>query len=709
MYKLKLVILSVAIIIFLGITSQVAARGVPAPSQLLVVLADRQALAEYEGGSDLSNSFVGLISTLKEGQLLAFISVDEPTNVLGPSLIGNPEFDSFLVHIEARLASSRLDQGADWVRALKETYNLLSSERAPAGSTVYIITGGTSQADLARAADGLKPVVSLFEETKWPIVGLSLPGASPETRGFLTEISEGSGGHSLELSVPEGFKTLSDEILREAAKGSLAQLGEGDLLPHQVLTFNLSIAPGTREASLIFFKEDPYGSFRLSNPSGLESSSGDRSFSSVIETPNVVVWRLGDPVPGQWKVDVRGIEGVVSAWLNVDNKYSPALESVGPMAINDPATLIATVRDDQQRVVIEGVTIVARVTTPEGTTLVHELNDDGVSGDSAAGDGYYSATIPPIGIQGEYKVELELYWPEFDHRISSQANFRGQDFPTIELTPVQTEELRPGERYKVASILVHIAGQPYAVSTDELISGLTSNVDESGVLEIKPERLVDQGRAWMYEVFFTPQQSGLHTLIFYLNMEYGGRQYIHSSDHIVLSSASPAAPPELVAPPAPAAAPAASQLPPIQPPVDSASFPWGLLAFPIVVAVVLVAVAIYWRRRTYPYGYLYDDKDEQVVDFANLKRRPIMSLLFKNSVFGRELAVPGLEGVTFSFFRDRIGLRNRRPTPTVRVNNQPLTVETTIQHRTWLGTHGRLYSFLLSPRGTQMEPGLADD
>lgn len=709
MYKLKLGILSLAIIIFSGTISQVSAGVAPAPSQLMVVLADRQALAETEGGTGIAKSFMGLISTLKEGHLLAFTSVDEPTDVLGPNLIGNPEFSSFLVHVDARLASSGFAPGADWVKAITETYNFLSSEQAPRGSTVYLIAGGTSQTDLADAADRLKPVVNLFKETEWSIIGLSLPGTSPEARGFLTGISEGSGGHSFELSPTEGFRSLSSEILREEAKGSLAQLGAGDLLPHQVLTITLPIAPGTRESTLLFFKEDPYGSLRLSNPFGLESSSGDRTLSSVTETPNVVIWSLIDPAPGQWRVDVRGIEGVVSAWHHADNKYSPALESIGPVAINDSASLIASVRDDQQRVVLEGVTVVARVTTPDGTTLVHELSDDGVSGDSVAADGYYSATILPLGVEGEYKVELELFWPEFGHSISSQATFRAQAFPVIELTPLQTEGLKQGERHTVASILVHVSGQPYAVSVDELTSGLTSNVDEAGVLEIKPTRLVDQGRAWMYDVFFTPEQPGLQTLVFYLNMEYAGKRYIHTSDHILLSSALPASPPVVVVPPASAAPPAAPQLPPIQPRVEPSSFPLGLIAVPIAVVVALVAGAIFWISRTYPYGFLYNDRDELVVDFGSLKRRPIMSLLFKNFVFGKELEVPGLEGVAFNFSRDRISLRSRRSTPTVRVNNQPLVSEAALQHRTWLGAHGRLYSFLLSPRGNQMEPGLADD
>ena len=94
-------------------------------------------------------------------------------------------------------------------------------------------------------------------------------------------------------------------ILREQAKGSLSEIGSGVLSPSEVLTSTFSVAPGTREATLVFFKEGPYGSLRLSNPSGYEASAGDRTMSLVVETPFIVIWRLVDPRPGEWRVDLR--------------------------------------------------------------------------------------------------------------------------------------------------------------------------------------------------------------------------------------------------------------------------------------------------------------------------------------------------------------------------------------------------------------------
>ena len=712
MFKPKPLMLLAAIIFVLGATSQVALGDSQVSRPVSVIVAGPGVMTEPEDGADLTESLIGLISSLSDGQPFAFVNANEPSNTLGPVLAGDLEFNALQEEIGASLASPVVRQRRDLlVSALAETYNLLANASAAPGSTVYLMIGDTGQANLDRWYEGLTTMVSLLKDTGWPIVGLSLSGASQETQAFLDKVSIDSGGESFALSVPDGFRGLSNRILRDQQMGSLTEVGIGTLSSGDVLTSTFSVAPGTRDTTLLFFKEGPYGALRLSNPSGFEASSGDRTTSSVMETPRVVIWRLTDPTPGQWSVEVRGIEGVVSAWQHASNKYSPALESLGAVPLNEPSVIIASVRDGREKALLDGVRLMATITTPKGGTLVHELNDDAVSGDSVAGDGFFSATIPPMTIEGEYKVELELSWPEFQHQVTSQSAFTAQAFPAIELTPIQTGGLQPGERAKVATVFVHVQGEPYAIPTEDLTSDLVSNGDKSGVLEITPQRLLDQGRAWLYDVFFTPEEEALNTLIFRLNMAYAGRQYTHTSDFVVLSSIMAAPPPEpaaVPAPPAPPAAPAPVQPPPL-PVAQPSGFPWGLLAIPVAIAAILAAAGVYWFTRTRPYGYLYDDRNERVTDFRTLKRHPIMSLLFKSAVRGKELSIPGLEGVWFRFSGKRIALRSQRATPTVRINNQPLIGQTNIQDRTYIGTHGRLFTFLLSPITLQTEPGGAGD
>ena len=59
--------------------------------------------------------------------------------------------------------------------------------------------------------------------------------------------------------------------------------------------------------------------------------------------------------------------------------------------------------------------------------------------------------------------------------------------------------------------------------------------------------------------------------------------------------------------------------------------------------------------------------------------------------------MPGLEGVVFQFDGSRINIRSSHEHPTVRVNNQPLVDKTDLEDKSWIGTGGKLYTFLANP------------
>ena len=503
MRRTKTVALLIGIVMLFGVASHVAVGDSGAADQMVVVLVDRYALAASQERVDLLRSFVGLVSTLRAGQHFLFAGLDEPAQRLGPFQPGDPDFDAFQEQIDTLLAPSGPQHDADLTDVLAETFNYLGSEQAQSGSTVYLVVADVPQAALAQVDGHLASVVDLFLESEWPIVGLGFPGASPESSDFLKRVSARSGGDSFELTAPDGLKRLAEKVLRDQAMGSLTELGRGALSASAVLTATLGIAPGTREATILTFREGSYGSLRLSNPHGFEASAGDRTSSSVFDSPHVVIWKLVDPEPGDWTVEVRGTEGVVSAWYFVSNKYRLLLESSGAIPLHAVSTLIAFVMEDHDRVVLDDTALTARITSPDGSTIVHELNDAGVSGDAVARDGYFSATDSPMALKGDYQVELELLWPQLGHRISSRASFSVQPFPSIDVTPVDTDDLHAGERSKVATVFVNIQGQPYAVPASELVSSLAANVDQPGVVEVKPQQLLDQNRAWLYDVFFT--------------------------------------------------------------------------------------------------------------------------------------------------------------------------------------------------------------
>ncbi len=709
------VLLSTAIIIAISVvgltpslSAVMSADGHRAPG-MAVVVADLEALNGVEKGADLASSMVGLIMALQDDQPITLITVDDPSFKAGPVRSS----EEGVRQVQELIGSWQQPETPrePWLMAvtLERAYDILADAGAASGSAVYLLTSGPAESRFGGLTEHLIQLSAGFRQNGWTVNSLSLPQQQQETVELFADLSKASGGHIYPLDAGSGFKLLADDILRDGTRGALSGVGEGVLERQDVLTSVVGVAPGTRETTLLFFKENPFGSLRLNNPSGFDVSLGDRTASYVLETPHAIIWRLVDPAPGNWRIDARGMDGFVTAWAYSSNKYSIALSSAGPLPLNEPSSLVAHVYDGETVVALPDALVYVHITTPDGTTLVHPMNDDGVEGDATAGDGHFSLRLPPLTAEGEYKVELRLTWPDYQYRITTQSSFDARLFPGIEVRTEQLDSLKPGQRAKVATVFVHIDGSPHPVSPDQLEAAVASQAGTQAEVEVVPRRLYGDGPAWEYDVFVTPQE-GRHTLIFRVALEYAGRKFTEESSSLVVSAFPPPAPVMTVPAPAPAAPPPTSRPVQAQPQVvptiidePGLAWKWFVALLVLLIAVSLAAFLITHPR---PQGYLYDDKDEPLVDFGKLRRHPLLSLLFPGIVRGKELEVPGLEGVEFRFSRNQgITIRSVGEHPTVRVNNQPLVEPTSISDRAWIGTRGKLYSFLTAPSPTQAEAG----
>ena len=691
-------------------SNQDVAHAVRSP-QITVIVADSQAVRETEGGVSLMTSFTGLLATLRSEQPIAFVSAGEEPVAFGPVSWGDLGFQRIQQEILTAYTRARPGQPDALAYAVVEAQEVLVASNAAPGSSIYLISGDYQQANFNLLDGRLSPLADKLGQRGWSITGLELPGSSEEASTFLDKVSSEAGGRRYELTVADGFKELADSMLAEAAKGSLASVGQEVLSRDDLLATNISVPPGTEETTVLLLKESAYGSLRLSNPGGLEAQAGDRTASYVYETPHLVVWRLVEPIPGDWRVDARGFDGLVSAWEYSSNKYSLVLDVAGPVPLDQPTVLMAHVQDGEDAVVLGDIRLFANLSTPQGQTLVHEMKDDGVGPDAAAGDGFFAVTIQPLSSEGQYDVELEASWAGYDFRISSEASFEGIGFPSLEVRTSQIEDLEPGVRTLVGTAYVHVQGQPYPVPTDRLQTSVASPEGEEGTVELEPRRLFGEGPAWEYEIFFTPPAAGPHSLVLQLDLEYAGRYHSHGSEPIVLVPAAPLVPeqPQVAAPaPVAAAAPVPPPLPSTVPvTIEDPQFPWMAVGIPAGVLLAIAAATAYLLTRTRPYGLIYDDREEPLVDFGQLKRHPLLNFLFGNIVRGKELNVPGLEGIVFHFSGGKVKLRSLKSTPTIRVNNQPLVGHATIQEKAWIGTGGRLYSFLASAAGPSPGPSPA--
>ena len=683
-----------------------------------VLLVDGQAVRLADGGVDLASSFMGVMSALRDDQLFMFMSADGASQTLGPYRATDAEYPQIRESILANLKGPATAYGNDLAEALIEAKTALNDERAAPGSDVYLITGDSRGTDFERLSVQLSPLADRFVDSGWRLNGVSLAGASPEARAFLEGISADTGGVSFQLSGTNGLIDLADVLLGQGARGSLGELGTRKLVSTELMSSVISVVPGTSEATVLVFRENGEGYIRLSNPTGFDASPFNDANTRVVETANAIIWQLKDPVPGNWKMDVRGMRGAVSAWEHSTNDYSLVLVPTAPVPLGQPTTLLAHVEEGERVVVLDDVRLFANITTPGGARVVIEMRDDGGEGDAVANDGSYAMTLAPLGAEGDYGVELELVWLEFNHRLSALTRFEARVYPQLSVETVDVGNLEPGERAQVAYLSVHVGGEPYPVAPEQVTAVLNSTVGSEAQVEVVPRRVYGDGPAFEYDVFLTALDHGRYSLAYRLSTEYAGRLFDHTTDTTNIASEPPQAPApveelaSVVAPPeaaveaarvtAPAPAPAPGPSPSSA--FDPSGFSWVFVWIPIVGIAIAGAAAAFMATRSRPYGYIYGD-DEPLVDFAEIRRHPILGLFTRGSVSGKDVGIPGLEGVIFRFARNKIRLSSRSDQPTVRVNNQPLVGQATIENRTWIGVGGKLYTFLVSPLPTHEAAG----
>ncbi len=705
-------VLAIVALLALGSVSSRTAEAQQFFDKLTVVAIDRYSISSGDANDQLVNTFLGLLCNLKEDEPVVFVFTDDLSDTYGP-LYGNADDSAELrSQVSAAVGSGSASAPVDLVSSLTSIYNYMTSVHAREDASIYLVTASEDYTASDQMSTDITLALDPIVKRGWNVFSATVPGTNSALVSDLNKISVNSGGESFTLTMPEGIEEFMDRSLRMKSKGALNHVGQANLSDNPVFEVDLDIVPSTRWANVIFVREDPQTSFRITNPDGLESSYGDRTSSSVIELPHMVIWQVTDPTQGTWKAEARGGRGVVSANLHLTNRYTVELQDMGAVPVDHPETLIVAAVLDRGELVSPDATVEARVTGPSGDSIIHELNDAGLEGDSIPLDGYFSLTLPPLKEEGRYDVELRLSWPDVGHSIISLAEFEAQHFPTIEVTPNMVEGLKPGVTEKIASVFVNINGQPYTALADEVTVSVSGGDDTpAGEVTKIPHEVITLGKSYGFDIYYRPPAEVRSSVIFGLNIEYAGRQYIYSTDSIVVSSlpvrASAGQPPAPVTalPPAPAAAPAPAPAsappaaPPVAPPPQVEDSQTSIPVEAIIIALAAIGIAalgvvLYWLTRPTPFGYIYTEEGELLVDFSAIARRPMDNIMKRSRVDGDDLDLPGFGGVSFVFGPDMATMVSIRVLPnTVRVNNQPVTDTMPIHDNSLIGASGRIYFF----------------
>ncbi len=703
---------------WLAVSAPAAFAQADSQQGMAAIVVDSSSIREGEQAVPLTQGLIGLMATQQDGNKVMFIDTDLPGEAIGPFVASDADFASSRSAISERLGAEDSYSVQSIVVALDEALSTLTAHGAPEGSPIYVALGGSDSFAFDELSYTVAPIVNQIAEQGWTIYGLSLDPGDQRSMQFLDAISRPTGGGVFSLSSGADLKPLADHILGLGTVSSVGEIVAKTLVDSPLSSSRISIMPGTEETTLYFFKESAAGSFQLVNPKGELVPDASGVTSLIVETETLVIWRLENPVAGNWKVETVGVDGGISVWGHVKDRYDVIFRALSPMPVGEPNTLVAYAAQDGRTAVLPGVRMFATVTSPDSSVQSYEMFDDGTRGDTRARDGYYTVSLPSLEITGSYAVTLEMEWPGFRHRISSDHAFEAQPLPAFHVDTVSVRDLVPGEARNIGTVSVHLDGGPYAVDPSEINIGLATSSENPGTLELVPHRLFGDGSAWQFDMLFTPSDFGSQTLQFSLSLEHAGRTYTEPSSSIAISTVSSESPPVSIVPAAVESKPAPVVTQPSAPqsvaagvagiaavPAPQAQFPWLVIVALVVIAVPIAAGVAYFLTRPKPYGYIYTESDDELVDFSNLERRPIFRFFYRGLIRGSELNIPGFEGLIFHFMKDRIDVKSFGEHSTVRVNNQPLIDSATIGDKTWIGTEGKLYTFLNSPPA---EPAGAD-
>ena len=562
---------------------------------------------------------------------------------------------------------------------LSAAYSNMTRLNAPRGSRVVIVTPGRIEGESESTRARLQSLGELFPREGWQVDVVTLPLTIAHTRDLMAALAASAGGRYYDLGATDGVSALLRDWMGLKLSGVIdAELGIG--VPSIAV---VDVAPHTASLRAAFLRGDSRTSISLYRPNGAPFEINAPG-NSVFETPNVVVYSVQNPGAGTWRLQGVGAGSKLVAGVDLSNPLQLGLVGEPPFAVGRANVLKAAATIDGAPQVLPAAAVTARVQWADGTAAIYLLNDAGAGADDKAGDGIFSVLMPAASKQGFNDVALELKWPDLNAVLRSAGVFRTEVFPAVQVTQVSDVKALKGDSATVATLRVTVGQYPHLVRPDEIEAKLVG-ADATVVASVTPKKVIENGKAWEFEVRAAPPASGEYTLAVTLRSEHLGRKFSAAAPSLKTVATIDARPLLLLGLPV-----------------------WAWAAMTLAAAAVALAWA-YLSRQVRPYGYLCDDQDHVVADFSKVARSPLHRLFTRARVLAAE--VPGLpfHGGEFEFKKDGVELHYLRTPgdPSIRVNGRPAGEVVRLEEESWLGAGGRLLRFV-TQRKAAIAPAAGD-
>lgn len=649
------------------------------PGAMTVIALDAGAGWSETDLAMMETALMTLAGGIGEGQAAI---VRYGTQVSSPvSAPAGPELVSVAEQQISLVKSTEAPAKSDQFDVLTSMFSFLTREDATSGSRIVLITPGRLLGESENTGARLKSVGDLYANEGWTIDVTTLPSTELALRDLISQLSTTSGGRYFDLGTSEGLQAM----LFEAAGVELDTVIDTELSGVEVAS-TFEVAPLTETAKIAFLRSNPDTEIALFRPNGTQMTSTLQNV-EVIQSPNVVIYSITEPSAGTWTATALGEFGKVVTGVDAQTPLTVQLFEQPPLPVGEPGVLTAAAMIDGEPVPVPGTHIEATVRQADGFTNVYQLNDEGLAGDAAASDGIFSVRLPSPEAQGINDVSLAMNWAEYNSRVNGSGSFKTEQFPSVRVTRMFDISAHQGDESVIAIIESFVGEFPYLASPDEFVVTITS---AEGQFEgrVQPRSEPEPGKGFAFDVLAAVPASGDYSVSVALNTEYLGREYFN---------------------PGPAISTNATVTP--QPFLILGLPVWAWSAI-ILVAIAGLVVVIMQSRKVQPYGYIYDDQDNLLVDFARLRRSWTRRFTSTDTVHASEAYSLPFRTGTFKFTRQGVSLTYDQSAgqPSLRVNSRPAADVVELENDVWLGISGKLLTFTSERRPrTSMAFAPADD
>ena len=559
---------------------------------------------------------------------------------------------------------------SDQFKVLANTFSFLSRIDATRGSRVALLTSGRILGESENTRERLRSVADLFAAEGWAIDVVALPSTEAVLRELMSGLATGSGGVFYDTGSALGFTTAFENYWQ--LNLDLTTAMDVEMHDNSAAVVTLDIAPHTDNFSTVFVRQHESVDVAVFSPNGMRAAA-DMESVEIHETPSAVIVQINSPVPGNWTLQGVGPASKLVAGVDVDNPLELRLIEQPPLPVGEPFVMEVAAFNGDSPQLLSSAVIEATINKANGSSVVVALKDEGENGDRFANDGIYSAQMSAPESQGVNNMSIELSWADYVSTMRNDAAYRTETFPTLSLVGVSDVETSAGEYATVARVQVLVGDYPFLISPSDIKAVLNGDGGQLRAMVTAVDQ-PEPGLGWEFDIAAVIPDSGAYAVEVVLDSVYQGRKY------------------KRVAPMATTTALILEE-------------PFLILGMPVFVIaslgllLVLVGGFLIWvQQKTSPFGYIVDDSDQVIVDFAGLNRSVLRKLFSKNMVASYEASGLPFVGGMFKFSGRQVKLVHKRAVgdPSMRVDGRPAGPEFDLAENVWLGVGARLLTFRLA-------------